>query len=92
MFCPILHSHSLLPFCLTLCKIQITGYELPHGTKFFFIQIVFGNRSFFQCRLLSGKSGQPHEVLFRICPCIDNLRCGLSMNGIVNLVLHFFEN
>ena len=77
--------------CLTLCKVQITGNKLSHGAKLFLVQIVLGNYRLFQRGLIARKGGQAHKFFLRIGACVNDLRRGLSMNGIMNLVLDFLE-
>ena len=91
MLRPVLHGHCLLPFCLSFRKIQISGHKLPHSTKLFLVQIVLGNYHLFQRGLTARKGGQSHKFFLRIGACVNDLRRGLSMNGIVNLILDFLE-
>ncbi len=91
MLCPVLHGHCLFTLCLTFRKIQIPGYKLSHSTKFFFIQIVFRNNRFFECRLITCEGSQSHKLFFRIRSCINHFCRSLSVNGIMNFILNLFE-
>ena len=91
MLRPVLHGHCLLPLRLSFRKIQIAGYKLPHSTKLFLVQIVLGNYCLFQRGLTARKGGQSHKFFLRIGTCVDDLRRGLPMNGIMNFILDFLE-
>ena len=91
MLRPVLHGHCLLPLRLSFRKIQISGHKLPHSTKLFLIQIVLGNYRLFQRGLIARKGGHAHKFFLRIGACVNDLRRGLPMNGIMNLILDFLE-
>ena len=55
------------------------------------VQIVLGDLRVLLDRELPGEAAQPHELLPGVCPLEDDLRGGVAVGGIVQLVLHDFE-
>ena len=80
-----------MTFGLALREIQITRNDLPHGSQFPFIQIIFGNQRLLKSRLIPRKSRKSHKNLFGICAAIDDLRRSLPVHGKMHLVLYLLE-
>ena len=84
-------SAVLEPHGLYLCKVKIPGNQIVQDLQLIFGQVVFCDANVLCCRKVTGESLHTHKRLRRVGPVIDNLRCGVAVGRIVQLVLHDFE-
>ena len=85
---PILHCHRIHFQCLELGKVQEAGDKQVQTLKFNLRQIVLGNLHVILGHIVTLEVRHAHKWLFIVHAIVDNFRCRILVNGIMQFVLH----
>ncbi len=87
----VFHVHGPMLDRADLGEVKVTGDQVVQHPQLVLVQIVLGDLRVPHHGKLPGKAPQAHELLLRVRPRIDDLRSGMSVGCIVQLVLHDLE-